>query len=138
MREHFVGDFVTNAESLETIRRVYEEAEYLLDPHTAVAWKVAERLRGDDPVLVVSTVHWAKFAGDVYRPLSGIAAGEALPEEVAKLSGPQLLAEVQKLAPEGACAPRTLAELDSQSERFNDVVDAGRAGVEGAVREWLG
>ena len=138
MREHLVGDFVTNAESLETIRRVYEETEYLLDPHTAVAWEVAERLRGDDPVLIVSTAHWAKFAGDVYRALSGIAAGEPLPEEVAKLTGPELLAEVQKLAPEGACAPRTLAILDELQERFTDAVDAGREGVENAVEGWLG
>lgn len=138
MREHFVGDFVTNAESLETIRRVYEETRYLLDPHTAVAWEVAERLRGDDPVLIVSTAHWAKFAEDVWRALAGLAPEAELPSEVAKLTGPELLAKVQELAPEGACAPRALAELDELEVRFTGVVDAGRDGVEGAVREWLG
>ena len=47
VREHFVGDYVTNDESLQTIRRVYDETGYLLDPHTAVAWAVAERLRAE-------------------------------------------------------------------------------------------
>ncbi len=50
----------------------------------------------------------------------------------------ELLARVQEIATEGACVPRALAELDAAPVRFADVVDAGREGVEGAVREWLG
>ncbi len=138
MREHFAGDFVTNDESLATIRRVWEESDYLLDPHTAVAWEVAERLRADNPVLVVATAHWAKFGTDVYRALRGLAYADELSADVAGLTGVQLLAEVQKLAPEGACVPRSLAELDEVAERFSDVVDADREGIEGALRSWLG
>ncbi|TLM65274.1 MAG: threonine synthase, partial [Actinobacteria bacterium] len=43
MREVFLGDWVSNDESLAVIRRVWDETGYLLDPHTAVAWEVAER-----------------------------------------------------------------------------------------------
>jgi threonine synthase len=137
VREHFSADSVTNDESLACIRRVWDEYGYLLDPHTAVAWEVAERLRADNPVLVVSTAHWAKFGTDVYKALRGLPYDGALPADVASLSGVELLAEVQRLAPEGACAPRALAELDEATERFTGVVDAGREGIEGAVREWL-
>lgn len=138
MRELFVGDFVDNAESLATIRRVWDEHGYLLDPHTAVAWEVAERTRDDAPVLVVSTAHWAKFGVDVLKALAGIDYIEPLPAEYEGLSGVQMLAKVQELAPEGACTPRALAELDDAEVRFSDVADAGREGVMNAVREWLG
>ncbi len=47
LRADFVGDSADSTECFETIKRVYEEHNYLLDPHSAVAFKVAERLRGD-------------------------------------------------------------------------------------------
>jgi threonine synthase len=121
----------------ETFRQMFDEWGYLLDPHTAVAWEVAERLRGDNPVLVVATAHWAKFGTDVYKALAGVGCAEPLPAEVSGLSGVQLLAKVQEMAPSGACVPRALAELEEAPVRFTGVVEAGREGIEGAVREWL-
>ena len=82
VRELLVGDFVTNDESLATIKRVWDEAGYLMDPHTAVAWEVAERMQGDAPVLVVSTAHWAKFGGDVLKALRGRRVRRPAPERV--------------------------------------------------------
>ncbi len=137
VREHFSADSVSNDESLACIRRVWDDHGYLLDPHTAVAWEAAERLAGADPVLVVSTAHWAKFGTDVYKALAGIAHADPLPGDVAALTGVELLAEVQRLAPDGSCAPRALAELDEAVERFDVVIDAGHAPVIEAVREWL-
>jgi threonine synthase len=137
VRERFTADWVTNDESLATIRRVFDESGYLMDPHTAVAWEVAERLRSDCPVLVVSTAHWAKFGVDVYRALTQTAYDAPLPAEALTLTGLQLLAEVQRLAP-GARVPEPLAEIAVLPERFEGVVDAGRDSVEAAVREWLG
>jgi threonine synthase len=138
IRELFSADYVGNDESLKTIREVHEETGYLLDPHTAVAWEVAERLRERDPVLVVSTAHWAKFGSDVYKALAGLPYDDVLPDGVRELTGVELLAKVQELAGEGACVPKTLAELDGLTERFTNVVEAGRAGVEQAVNRWLG
>ncbi|HSK46974.1 MAG TPA: threonine synthase [Coriobacteriia bacterium] len=138
MRELFIGDFVTNDESLGTVRRVFDETGYLLDPHTAVAWEVAERTFDDAPMLVVSTAHWAKFGADVLKALTGVSYDAALPSEYEGLSGVELLAKVQELAGATcACAPRALAELDEATVRFAGVVEAGRVGVESAVREWL-
>jgi threonine synthase len=138
MREHFVGDWVTNDESLDVIRRVWQDHGYLLDPHTAVAWETAERLAGDNPVLVVSTAHWAKFGGDVYKALAGVGYAAPLPEEAASLTGVELLACVADMAPGASSVPRGLAELDDLPERFHEIVDAGREGIEGAIRGWLG
>jgi len=137
LRELFVGDYVDNDASLQTIKRVFDETGYLMDPHTAVAWEVAERLRSDVPVLVVSTAHWAKFGADTLKALRGIGCGAALPPEYGDLTGVQLLQRVQELAPD-ACVPRSLAELDDLPERFTGVVDAGSEAVEQAVRDWLG
>lgn len=137
MRELYAADFCTSDESLATISRVWRETGYLLDPHTAVAWEVTERLRGDNPVLVVATAHWAKFGTDVYRALTGLPYGEPLPPDAASVTGVGLLAKVQELAPSGACVPRALAELEERPIRFSQVTDAGREGVEHAVRGWL-
>jgi threonine synthase len=138
VRAQVAGAWVSNDESLRVVRRVYQERGYLLDPHTAVAWAVGERLGGADPLLVVSTAHWAKFGADVYKALRGLPHAAPLPPEVSRLTGVELLAEVQALAPGASPVPRSLAELDALPERFSEVVDAGRDGVEGAVRRWLG
>jgi threonine synthase len=137
LRRHFAGDWVSNDDSLRVIKRVWDEQSYLLDPHTAVAWEVAERMRDVNPMLVVSTAHWAKFGADVFRALSGIAAGAPLPPREAGLSGVELLSEVATHAPGAAPVPAGLAELDSLPERFSTVVGSGRAGVEDAVEAWL-
>jgi len=138
MREIFVGDWVDNYEALATVHSVYEETGYLMDPHTAVAWEVAERMRGENPVLVVSTAHWAKFGADVLKALRGLPYESELPAEYAGMGGLDLLARVQEIAEDCACVPVPLAELEGAEERFTNVVDAGREGIEGAVRSWLG
>jgi len=136
IRDLFSADYVSNDESLTTIREVFEETDYLLDPHTAVAWEVAERLRERNPVLVVSTAHWAKFGVDVYKALEGIDYAETLPDGIRELSGVQLLSHIEELA-DGTLAPKALAELDERGERFTNVVGHGRDSVEDAVRSWL-
>jgi len=138
LRGLFVGDSVSNDESLATIKRVYDECGYLLDPHTAVAWEVAERLRAENPLLVVATAHWAKFGADVYRGLTGTPYAAPLEGDAAAMTGLELLDEVRALAPKAGPVPAPLAALASAGERFSGVVDAGRDGIEGAVREWLG
>ena len=137
MRQHFAGDWVSNDESLAVIRRVWDERSYLLDPHTAVAWEVAERMRGENPMLVVSTAHWAKFGADVFRALRRIPSGDPLPPREAALSGVALLAEVAALTGCASAIPHGLADLDRMPERFHDVVPAGRDAVESAVEGWL-
>jgi threonine synthase len=136
LREGFCADWVSNDESLTTIREVFETHGYLLDPHTAIAWKVAERLRDVNPVLVVATAHWAKFGTDVYRALSGIPTGAPLPAGIAKLSGTALNGLLSGEYGAGP-VPAPLAGLDELPIRFPQSCVGSTEGVELAVLDWL-
>jgi threonine synthase len=128
------GAWVDNDTCLRTIGEVHERHGYLLDPHTAVAWTVAEKLGGEgSPVLVVSTAHWSKFAADVVRGLRGIPAGRPIPGEADDIA---LLDRVTELAPE-AVVPAQLREVRARPRRFDGRVEAGRDAVEAALRAWL-
>jgi threonine synthase len=137
VREVFLADWASANESLETIAAVYRKFNYLLDPHTAVAWKVAERLRGTNPVVVVSTAHWAKFAADVYRGLQKIPAGDPLPASAAGMGGLGLAEQIAAQYPAAAPLPKPLAALRESNVRFNTVVDNTVASAQAAICDWL-
>lgn len=136
LREHFISDSVDNATCLQTIKRVFEDQGYLLDPHTAVAYQVAENLRGENPVLIASTAHWAKFGENVYRGLHGLAPKEDLPTEVAALTGCELNSLI---AEETNChnIPKALASLDEKAVRFTKVIQKEPEAIETAVLQFL-
>jgi threonine synthase len=138
LREGFCADWVTSSDSLKTIRRVHERHGYLLDPHTAVAWQVAQRLRpsADTPVLVVATAHWAKFAAEVYRALAGLAPGQTLPPEVAGLNGFELISAMQEQFDAGA-VPERLASLDGSPEHLTATCSSETAALKQAILGWL-
>jgi threonine synthase len=61
------------AETAATIRRVLEEDDYLLDPHTATAVKVARGAADPKvPMVVLATAHPAKFPAAVQQA-SGVS-----------------------------------------------------------------
>ena len=136
MREQFLSDSIDNEECLETIRSVFKEHDYLIDPHTAVAYAVAESLRGDNPVVVASTAHWAKFGDNVYRALHNINPGTPLPDDVAKLTGCELNKLIAKETGKHDI-PAGLADLDTMTPRFNEVIDRNVTAVEQAVMRFL-
>lgn len=78
--ERFTGDptaefsagWSTDEEIAETIMAVYSKHDYLIDPHTATAWRAGAGTKSDRPQLVVATAHPAKFADAV-----GSAVGTA-------------------------------------------------------------
>ncbi|ADH87925.1 threonine synthase [Ancylobacter novellus DSM 506] len=84
IRADFDAGRTDEAQTAETIARVRRETSYLLDPHSAVAVSVAERIQHDPrvPQVVLSTAHPAKFPDAVER-----ACGErpALPPHLADL-----------------------------------------------------
>jgi threonine synthase len=138
VRDAYGADYVSNEESLETIRRLHAETGTLIDPHTAVAWEVAERLRGDNPMLVVSTAHWAKFGIDVYKALTSIPYAEPLPDEVAEVPALELLKMVEALAGDHASRiPDGLLGLAGARPRFDESVGSGCAPIEDAVLRFL-
>jgi threonine synthase len=130
----FTGAWVDNDTCLRTIGEVQREHGYLMDPHTAVAWKVAGELAGEGaPVLIVSTAHWSKFAADVVRGLRDVPAGAPIPG-----AGPDigLLDVVTELAP-GASVPPQLQAVRERPVRFDTRVERGREAVEASLRGWL-
>jgi threonine synthase len=75
MRRIILGVSVTDDETRETIVRVYKEAGYFLDPHSAVGWKGVDKLRAENKidegaVGILCTAHPAKFSETV-QPLIG-------------------------------------------------------------------
>lgn len=137
MREHFSADSVSNDESLATIKRTWDESGYLLDPHTAVALEAGQRLRGSDPLLVVSTAHWAKFAKDVLRALTLTPAGQPLPGTYDTHSGFEMLDDIGALAPGCPVVPSQLASLANVDDRFGAVIENDTASLVHAVKSWI-
>ena len=136
VRKHFAADSVDNAECLRTIKEVLDKHDYLLDPHTAVAYRAAQNLRGENPVLIASTAHWAKFGNNVYRALHDMQPGQPLPENVAALSGCGLN---DLVADESGHhdVPRGLAELDGLPIKFTEVIDGTTEDIESATERFL-
>ena len=137
MRALYAAGSVDNETCLETIREVFAAQGYLMDPHTAVAYKVASSLREDGvPVVVASTAHWAKFGNNVYRALHELSLADPLPDEIAALTGcalNKLIAE--ETGVKGA--PAGLAELDDLPIRFTDVIDGTTEAIGSAVCAFL-
>ena len=112
----FYGGYCTQEETLATIGRMWRENHYLMDTHTAVAYKVYEDYRkesGDEtPTVIASTASAYKFAESVATAI-GIgpcADGFAYVAALAK--------ETDVPVPYG------LAGLDQKPVRHTGVVDA--------------
>ena len=75
VNESFVGYFTDEEETAKTIYDTYKNTNCLIDTHTAVAVRAAERFMEDykteRKMLTVSTASPYKFAADVYRAVSG-------------------------------------------------------------------
>ncbi|KAK3297951.1 threonine synthase [Chaetomium fimeti] len=68
-RRTFESERVSDQETLDTIRALYKDVAYVLDPHTAVGVEAAKRSAAraapGAPLISLSTAHPAKFAGAV-------------------------------------------------------------------------
>lgn len=124
LRALFSADYCTNEESLACVRTLTDEYGYLCDPHTAVAWEVAQRLRTHDAaLLVVSTAHWAKFAPDVLKALTGTPYDGTYPAQYSGLEPFEQLRAITALAPHAAPIPARIAALEHEEDRFTQVID---------------
>ena len=69
------GDWVSDEDTVRAIANVHRGQGYVMDPHTAVAYAVAQRKHvGGAPVVILSTAHPAKFPevveGAICEPVS--------------------------------------------------------------------
>ena len=98
-----------------------------------MAWKVADDLAEDRPILIVATAHWAKFTADVTRALTGQAPDAPMPTGDAEL---ELLSRVADLAP-GAVVPAQLDAILRRPVRFRTRIEPTSDVLEASLRGWL-
>ena len=115
LQKRFAGYFCDDAETKAVIGRIYQKYDYLIDPHTAVAFDALEQYRsetGDQtPCIVVSTASPFKFCDSVLSALG----------EEEKQNGLELLDELSEKT--GMPAPKPLSSLRDKEIRFTQTVE---------------
>lgn len=111
----FWGGCATVEETNATIGSMYREHEYLIDTHTAVAYKVYQdyvKETGDEtPALIASTASAYKFAESVARSIG-------LPE---RSTGFEYIDDIA--AETGVRVPKALKDLDKKEIRHRGVIE---------------
>ncbi|KAG9476633.1 threonine synthase-like 1 [Eleutherodactylus coqui] len=70
LQQDLIGDWCSESDCLSAIRAVYGATGYILDPHTAVAKVVADRVQDRTcPVIISCTAHYSKFAPAILQAL---------------------------------------------------------------------
>lgn len=93
LTDEFWAGSCNEAQTREMIGRLWNTYHYLADPHTAVAWHVAEgyrrKTRSTRPVVVLSTASAFKFPQAVLEAIGGGADGDefAMMERLSALTG---------------------------------------------------
>lgn len=130
IQKQFFGAWVDEVETKETIGRVYSNYKYLMDTHTAVAWRALEKYRiltGDETYsIVLSTASPYKFADNVIRSIDPAAEICSNPFD--------LLRQLEEKT--GAPIPERMAALENMTILHDKVIEA--AGMEMAVITNLG
>ena len=100
----FYGNYATEEETAQTIKEVYNKADYIIDTHTAVAasvYKKYEKETGDTTKTVIaSTASPYKFTRSVMEALGADTDGKddfALADELSALSGVKLPQAVETI-----------------------------------------
>ncbi|KAM6215345.1 threonine synthase-like 1 [Rhynchocyon petersi] len=70
LQQDFVADWCSEKDCLAAINSTHNASGYILDPHTAVAKVVADRMQDKTcPVIISSTAHYSKFAPAIMQAL---------------------------------------------------------------------
>ena len=131
MQKIFCAGSADDAKTKETIRKTFEEKNYVLDTHTAVAYavyeKYAEETGDTTKTVIASTASPFKFSKSVMQAIKnddkyGIDANEFdILDELSALSGDEI--------------PESLAELKTKPVLFDVVYEKDEMAE--AVKEFL-
>ncbi len=114
----FAAGCCDDEQTKQTIGRIWKQKNYLIDPHTAVAFHVLEQYRkssGDEtPCVVVSTASPFKFCAAVLDALgvSDVKAGTDILDQLSQITGVEV--------------PAPLAGLKDKQRRFDSVTEKER------------
>lgn len=115
LQEQYWGGFCDEDGTVDAIRRYYQQHQYLMDPHTAVAANVLEQYRaatGDQTYTVlVSTASPYKFCDSVLCAIGETPEGD----------GMELLDQLHRVT--GAVVPPRLAALKGKARRFDNTCE---------------
>ena len=126
LQKDFYAGFAEEDECFETISEFFDENGYVLDPHTAVAVKVAKDYmdeEGDRNVIVLSTASPYKFAQTVLKSITGKSEKDAF------VCADKLMNETAFPIPDQILA------LKTKERRFNKIIS--RTETEQAVLDFL-
>lgn len=124
----FVGGYASEEQTAESIRRVYEKASYIMDPHTAVASSVYYDKAVSDGVrtVIVSTASPYKFTRSVMDAIDK--------EKYDAMSDFELVDELNRLS--GVKVPDAIEEIRHAPVR-HDIV-CNKNGMQDVVEKILG
>ena len=118
IQSQLCAGYCDDAETLETIKSVFDRHSYVLDTHTAVAVNVYKKYKsatGDDTkTVILSTASPYKFAGSVLSAISGQKNDDAF-ETINALN------KVSALS-----VPESLAGLSHKEVRFKETCDPAK------------
>lgn len=131
MQKVFWADWASDSEAMDIIGKVFKQHNYVLDPHTAVAWQVCEKYTqqtGDNtPNIIVSTASPFKFNESVLEAIKG-------ENNIAKQSEFAMLDKLSEIT--GWPVPKGLAELENKAVLHNKVCD--KKDMQDVVQKLLG
>ena len=82
-QKDFVSANINDNEVISTIRKYYDEYEYILDPHTAVGVCAAEKTKLNAPIICLACAHPAKFSNTIETALG---FKPSIPDELSNLN----------------------------------------------------
>jgi threonine synthase len=114
------ADFCTEEGAKKVIRQVWDKYDYLLDPHTAVAYDVCQKYKkvtGDTtPTVTVATANPYKFCETVLESIA-----DDFHDKVVSGSGLELIHLLYSKT--GVPVPKPIADLEFAKTRFTGVIE---------------
>ena len=111
LKSEFIGGYASENDTRSTIGHIYKKYNYVIDPHTAVAFKVAAENRSEHKMIVLSTANPYKFPKSVIEGITGTDTDVKNEFELFDILNKET----------GLKIPDSLANLEQMSERFNSV-----------------
>ncbi|KAF3703776.1 Threonine synthase-like 1 [Channa argus] len=117
IQQEVLASWCSEEDCLAAIQSVHSQIGYIMDPHTAVAKVVADRLQdGSCPVVLCSTAHYGKFSPSVLQALQLQNIPEDPVEQLKKLestaSKPEMHRDLMKCLKGSGRRAHTVFEAD--------------------------
>lgn len=110
----FIGEFATQQQTVQQIKQVYQTAQYVMDPHTAVADFVCHKVSHNDnyPIVIAATASPYKFPKSV---MGAFDPQYLLQDDFVLVDTLQSHTNLPK--------PDTVTVAQQTAPRFNEVID---------------